>query len=398
MSDIDIQIAQLEKEIENKKNDLNRYQEQVKRLEVEIEKLGNKFKTLSKNGRLDNGTKNEIVNARIEKRKQLESYKKMINQVKKQITDRQTKLKKLKSTPTIPIPTKKIIKSEDPFSRLYDTSHIVPDEATERDLEELMRQNPIQEQKRASAIERVEDQKLDEEERLEDLDKKRPTPEQIPLQDFEMNDEYFSEPKEDFNRTPIVISNEPSPPPVEEENEEDLQKQVQQKLHPLATDNDDAIVKVLPQSSSSKITRKTPDPGEIEQNDPKIDLNQGVEGIQMDKVNLNRKQQISKQIKEFKELLEEKTDPKKSKLFKEQTGFSETLVKPSAKEKETPKLDKNVCKNIFKNGSKVNEAQFFPSEFPKLTRINPITITLSNKKGGKRKTRKNRKNRKIKKS
>ena len=367
MSKNNNKTEEFKERIANIEKDLIRYQQNIIRLKDEIQLLINRFRKLSEDRKLDDATRTKITEKRQEKSKQLKFYEKSIVEANKMITKYKKELQKEKNN--------------DPFSRLYDTSNIVSDEDAERDLEELMRQNPIKEQEADSAIERVEDQKLEEEERLEDLDKKLPTPEQ---------DEYFSEPKEDFNRTPITIPNEPPPPPVEEENEEDLQKQVQQKLHPLATDNDDAIVKVLPQSSSSKITRKTPDPGEIEQNDPKIDLNQGVEGIQMDKVNLNRKQQISKQIKEFKELLEEKTDPKKSKLFKERTGFSETLVQ-SVKTNEIPKLDKKVCENIFINGSKMNKSQFFPSEFPKLTRIKPITITVSNKKGGRRKTRKSRK-------
>ena len=69
----------------------------------------------------------------------------------------------------------------------------------------------------------------------------------------------------------------------------------------------------------------------------------------------------------------------------EKTGFSETLVKP-VKSKEIPKLDIKVCENTFINGSKVNKKFYCPSQFPKLTRIKSITV--SNKKGGKRKTRK----------
>lgn len=78
-------------------------------------------------------------------------------------------------------------------------------------------------------------------------------------------------------------------------------------------------------------------------------------------------------------------EEQKSSKSSEYTGFRETLKEPV--KKEFVKLDENICKNIFENGSKVNKAHFFPSEFPKLTRIKPIT--LSNKKGGKRKSRKN---------
>jgi hypothetical protein len=145
---------------------------------------------------------------------------------------------------------------------------------------------------------------------LEDLNRNRPTPEQVPLQDdFEINDEYFPDQNKDLTPTPDQV-------PLED----------------------------------------------VQIND-----------------------------EYFKEPKEEAKSSKSS----EKTGFSETLIKP-VKANDTPKLNKKVCENIVENGSKMNKAQFFPSEFPKLTRIKPITITVSNKKGGRRKTRKSRKNRKIK--
>jgi hypothetical protein len=292
--------------------------------------LINRFRKLSEDRKLDDATRTKITEKRQEKSKQLKFYEKSIVEANKMITKYKKELQKEKNN--------------DPFSRLYDTSNIVSDEDAERDLEELMRQNPIKEQEADSAIERVEDQKLEEEERLEDLDKKLPTPEQ---------DEYFSEPKEDFNRTPITIPNEPPPPPVEE----DLRKQ-----------------QSIPSKNTTKKKRPTPDQVPLED----VEIND---------------ESFSQPKEEAKE--EAKEEPKSSKP-PERTGFSETLV-PSVKTNEIPKLDKKVCENIFINGSKMNKSQFFPSEFPKLTRIKPITITVSNKKGGKRKTRKSRKNRKNKK-
>jgi|688.fasta_scaffold99359_2 hypothetical protein len=75
------------------------------------------------------------------------------------------------------------------------------------------------------------------------------------------------------------------------------------------------------------------------------------------------------------------------------SGFTETLKPSENQAKELSKLDKNICQNIFINGSKVNKKYFYPSEFPKLTKIKPITV--SNKKGGSKRKRKSLKKRKF---
>jgi hypothetical protein len=75
------------------------------------------------------------------------------------------------------------------------------------------------------------------------------------------------------------------------------------------------------------------------------------------------------------------------------TGFTETLKQqPNSnnQQKHIP-LKPSICQNIFINGSKTNNKYFYPSEFPKLTKIKPISILT--KKGGrnyKRKTFKKR--------
>jgi hypothetical protein len=371
MSDIDTQIAQIETEIEKKKTDLNRYQEQVKRLEGEIKKLGNKFKTLSEAGRLDDGTKDKIVKARITNRKQIDSYKSMIEAVKKQITNRQTDLNNLKPNPAISIPTEKIEKSDDPFSRLYDTSGIVSDEATERDLEELMR-SPL-------------------------ADTKAITPDLIEEKENETLEEVVKQQQKNLY-----------------EREKAYEDKTGKKYNPLVIDDDEYVslsepLDPKPSVSFSKTTRKTPTPPIEIDSTPTTEKNKTKknrptpEGIELD--DLSRIRETPEQVplknvkikdeyfQDFKKDLTPTPQqvPLKDEYVEidEKTGFSETLVKPSVKAKETPNLDKNVCKNIFENGLKVNKSHFFPSEFPKLTRIKPITV--SNKKGGKRKTRKNTK-------
>ena len=64
-------------------------------------------------------------------------------------------------------------------------------------------------------------------------------------------------------------------------------------------------------------------------------------------------------------------------------GFRETLKMRVSKQKPVSVLNPNICQNIFMNGSKVTKKYFYPSEFPKLTKIKPITLSIKN--GGKRK-------------
>lgn len=85
-----------------------------------------------------------------------------------------------------------------------------------------------------------------------------------------------------------------------------------------------------------------------------------------------------------------KEDNKPSRKTKKvRLGFSETLKNQTEKRSSLKRKSTNVCEDIFTNGSKVTKKYFYPSEFPKLTKIKPITVTM--KKGGQRKTRKFRK-------
>ncbi len=65
-------------------------------------------------------------------------------------------------------------------------------------------------------------------------------------------------------------------------------------------------------------------------------------------------------------------------------GFRETLVQQPFVETNDNSTNKDICENIFINSSKINSRYFFPSEFPKITKIKPITFS---KKGGKRKNK-----------
>jgi len=71
-------------------------------------------------------------------------------------------------------------------------------------------------------------------------------------------------------------------------------------------------------------------------------------------------------------------------------GFRETLTNPTKQPIPPLQVNPDICQTFFTNGSKVNKKYFYPSEFPKLTKIKPITVSM--KKGVKRKSRKLRKN------
>lgn len=145
---------------------------------------------------------------------------------------------------------------------------------------------------------------------LEDFKKK--TPKQVPLEDFEINDEYFKEPvqeKESSKRVPFEIEFEDS-------------------------------------NKNTQTPKQVP-----------------LEDVEINEVYLKEPEQ----------------EKEPSKLL-QPLGFTETLKK--AKPKKPQKISENKCQYIYEDNTKY----FFPSQFPNITKKRPITFAL--KKGGKRKTRK----------
>ncbi len=74
-------------------------------------------------------------------------------------------------------------------------------------------------------------------------------------------------------------------------------------------------------------------------------------------------------------------------------GFSETLKQMSSNPP-VQNINNRICEDIFDKGKNVNKKFFFPSEFPKITKIKSNANTSTNKKslkGGKRHARKSRK-------
>jgi hypothetical protein len=66
-------------------------------------------------------------------------------------------------------------------------------------------------------------------------------------------------------------------------------------------------------------------------------------------------------------------------------GFTETL-KNRKEPKSTQQIKSmKICEDIFTNGSKVTKKNYYPSEFPKLTKLKPVIITM--KKGGRKRNK-----------
>ena len=116
---------------------------------------------------------------------------------------------------------------------------------------------------------------------------------------------------------------------------------------------------------------------------------------------------IEIELKEFPPTSRESPKIVKS-IQKSKLGFSESLKNPPNRDilKSKPKANPNICQNIYMNGLNVTKKYFYPSQFPNLTRIKPISVTIKkdikddvkkdddkkgDKKGGKQKSRKLRK-------
>ncbi len=255
-------------------------------------------------------------------------------------------------------------KSNDPFSRIYNPTNIPSDEDVMEEYENMREQSqPSLLNPQISSENKVPVAPLS----------LRPTPEE---------EQEVSRSEENSKKAQQQQQNL-------SERERVYEEKTGKKYNPLVTDDDEEVAlsgpdNSIPLVSSSKTKRKTPTPP-MEAISSKVNNNKTKkkrptpEGIELD--DLTRNRPITEQVP-----LEEDIEINE-KHFTVQTGFRETL-KPPAKE-ESIKLDENICKNIFTIGLKVNKGHFFPSQFPKLTRVK--SITLSNKKGGKRKSRKNRK-------
>jgi len=140
-----------------------------------------------------------------------------------------------------------------------------------------------------------------------------------------------------------------------------------QDITPLSTLNPPPITQQISLPTNSKSNKKTRKKIKIPKSPP---VYEGIEMTDFSKTKMNITKKINKLV-----------------------GFTETLKKTNGNVQQKPKPlpNSSICQNIFTDGSKINNKYFYPSEFPKLTKINPISVLT--KKGGrnyKRKTFKKR--------
>ena len=293
MSDIDIQI-------EKNKGIIQGFKEQIKILNTEIDGIQKNLPTTG--------------DARKNERKMIKLRKEQIQMINTNISKLERSNKQLERSKLRQSNIQ--LKSNDPFSSIYNPTNIPSDQDVSKDYEHMVEQ---------------------------------------------------TEPS--ILNSPIPSENYlPSPPPSNHstpEGEEISSIIGEQQQHILPSTPEEDVSSVVGDVGSNKSSKhSTPKSIEL------IDLNSNTPTPQQ--VPLEKDVEINE------------------KHFVVKTGFRETL-KPAEK-KESVKLDENICQNIFTNGLNINKGHFFPSQFPKLTRIK--SITASNKKGGKRKSRKSRKRRK----
>ena len=170
--------------------------------------------------------------------------------------------------------------------------------------------------------------------------------------------------------------------------EENYEKRTEQKYNPLVTDdenqNNNNILSPNPQDNTPPITLN-PLPTTTQQIPLPI--------VSPPKSNpTNKKTRKKMKIPKSPPVHEgiEMTVFGKSKMnttrkIKKSVGFTETLKKTNANVQQNPLPNSSICQNIFTDGSKINNKYFYPSEFPKLTKINPISVLT--KKGIKNKNK-----------
>jgi hypothetical protein len=120
--------------------------------------------------------------------------------------------------------------------------------------------------------------------------------------------------------------------------------------------------KLVPTNKKTRKTRKIPKSSPV------------YEGIEM--TNFNKPKISVKNVKNVKNATRKIQN----------VGFTETLKQTINVQQKLKSLDPSICKDIFINGSKTNNKYFYPSEFPKLTKIKPISVLT--KKGGRNNKRK----------
>ena len=170
---------------------------------------------------------------------------------------------------------------------------------------------------------------------------------------------------------------------VDQDNNMPSLEQRETPLNPLATDEEQNI----------ELSAPPPEPITPPVTLPNLETNKTRKNIQR-KPRSQRRQR--REIRQRKSKTPESQGIEMQDLSNIETtrllGFSETLKNNTVNTPPITSVNPNMCQNIFMNGSKINKKYFYPSEFPKLTKINPISVSI--KRGGKKQKNK-RKSRKL---
>jgi len=142
--------------------------------------------------------------------------------------------------------------------------------------------------------------------------------------------------------------------------------------------NPRVLVKDEHNFENNNLSTSSPNVSSIEPSkDSPIIKNNNYSKLYKDKTRKNRSFPSEIEMTEFKR------KPKKSLITTKKIkplGFSETLKQKDNSVSKRMAINSIICQNIYENGKKVSKKYFFPSEFPKLTKIKSLPQLNSNKK------------------
>jgi hypothetical protein len=334
-------MSEFDKEIEDNEKEL-------KDIQSKIDALGVKYQTLKKRGKLTYEIKRDIANKRL-------TYKNILKQKKQENDELLLKqLNELAAQDEVIKQPENLYNREQEYERktgkkynpLLDTIEV--EDAISRAEEEQNRIKAQQQQeKNLSELEQY----------YEGTTRKKYNP--LVIDDDDNDNIDMSVP------TPPLVA--PSPPLYTSNMSRNTPSQT---LTPIEIDANPLV------NNKTRKNRNTPEEiemTEFSRNPIKIDSNPDVKN----KTRKNRNTPEEIEMKEFS---------RSPIINTKNLGFSESIKRKKEDQKKSNTISQNICEYIFINGSKVNKKFYCPSQFPKLTRIKSITV--SNKKGGKRKTRK----------
>ena len=164
-----------------------------------------------------------------------------------------------------------------------------------------------------------------------------------------------------------------------EENEQKRLKQEQDEKELEELEELEKIDDIEREENEQKILKQEQDEQKLKEKNPNLLVSKS-------QPNPNPIPSIPPITKYGKKGVEIPTISKKKTRRTNNIGFTETLKKSNVKITTKQRSNRDICNNIFINGSNVNNKYFYPSEFPNITKLKPVTFTV--KKGGKKRRHK----------